>query len=250
MNTNIKGFTLVEMMITLAMSGIIIAAVYTTYTIQQKTYTAQDQVVEMQQNIRAAITTMIQELRMAGYDPTSTADSTIIAPTAPATAVSSIRFQQDITNATGTAVDGDGTINALPASRNEDITYGFAAADDADGDGIVDNAAGVASLGRNTGGGLQPIAENIQALEFFYTLEDGTTTTTPTTSQLSDTHTVTISILARAGQRDAKFVNSTSYTPASGTVWDLNGAAAGTAPNDNYRRRLLIRTVQCRNMVI
>jgi len=233
-------------MITLAMSGIIIAAVYTTYTIQQKTYIAQDQVVEMQQNIRAAITTMIQEIRMAGYDPTSSANSTIVPPTAPATAVSSIKFQQDITNPSGTALDGDGTING----PNEDITYGFKSTDDANGDGIVDNADGVASLCRDTGGGLQPIAENIQAIEFLYTLEDGTVTTTPSTSDLSDTHTVTISILARAGQRDAKFINSTSYTPASGTVWDLNGTATGTAPNDNYRRRLLIRTVQCRNMVI
>jgi type IV pilus assembly protein PilW len=246
MSTDNRGFTLVELMVTLAMAGIIIAAVYTTYTIQQKTYTAQDQVIEMQQNIRAAITTMVQELRMAGYDPTTTAHCTIVGPTAPATAVSSIRFQQDITDAAGTAPDGDGTINPLSAPHNEDITYGFAAADDANGDGLVDNGSGFASLRRNS----QPIAENIQAIEFLYTLEDGTTTTTPTTTDLSNSHTVTISILARAGQRDAKFINSTSYTPASGTVWDLNGAAAGTAPNDNYRRRLLIRTVQCRNMVI
>ena len=63
---NSNGFTLVELMISVAMTGIILAAVYSVYTLQQKTYTAQDQVVEMQQNIRAAILTAIPELRMAG----------------------------------------------------------------------------------------------------------------------------------------------------------------------------------------
>jgi len=246
------GFTLVELMITLVISGFIVAAIYSAYLSQKRTYNAQDQVAEMQQNLRAAVTTMVQELRMAGYDPALSANATIVAPTT----VSGVRFQQDITNAAGTAADGDGTVNALPASRNEDITYGFAAADDADGDGVVDNAAGSASFRRNTGSGLQPIAENIQAVEFLYTLKASAAgtipppTTSPTAAQLSDIRTVTISILARAAKRDAKYINTQSYTPASGTVWDLNGAAAGTAANDNYRRRMLITTVQCRNMGI
>jgi len=229
-----SGFTLVELMITMAMTGIIVGAVYSTYVIQKKSSIAQEQVVEMQQNLRAATITMVQELRMAGYDPTTNAGATVVAPTAPATAVSSFSFQQDL--------DGDGALT----STSENVSYGFAAADDADGDGIVDS--GFASLGRNTGGGLQPIAENIQAIEFLYTLKDYSTTTTPTAADFSDIRTATISILAAASQRDAKFINSTVYVPASGNVWDLNGATAGTAPNDSFRRRLLITTVQCRNM--
>lgn len=238
---NNKGFTLVELMISLAMTGIIVAAVYSAYIIQQKSYTAQDQVTEMQQNIRAAIYTMVHEIRMAGYDPTFTAGSTIIA----ATNISTISFTQDLNE--------NGAVNGGAADPNETVTYGFLAADDADGDGIVDNADGVASLRRDTGGGLQPIAENIQAIELFYTLNDNTTTTAPTNVQLADIRTVTISILARSGRPDAKFINRNRYTPASGIIWDLNGAATngtGQPTNDNFRRRLLTTTVKCRNMGI
>ncbi len=104
-----------------------------------------------------------------------------------------------------------------------------AAANDANGDGVIDGG-GVTALGRGTGGAaLQPISENIQAIEFLYTLKplpNGTIpppTTSPTAAQLSDIRTITISILARAGTRDAKFVNTSLYTPASGIMWDLNG---------------------------
>jgi len=246
--SNNKGFTLVELMITLAMTGIILAAVYATYIIQKKTYTAQDQVVEMQQNIRAAMYSMIREIRMAGYDPSTKAGATITAAS-----VSGISFTIDLNEDEDFVAAG-----APPLDPNETISYGFGssgtplALDDADGDGVVDNALGGASLRRNSGGGLQAIADNIQAIEFLYTLEDNSTTTTPTAAQLSEIRTITLSILARSANRDAKFVNTTRYIPASGIMWDLNGAAGGTGQptNDNFRRRLLITTVQCRNMGI
>ncbi|MDX9964747.1 prepilin-type N-terminal cleavage/methylation domain-containing protein, partial [Desulfobacter postgatei] len=65
------GFTLIELLIALAISGIVLVGVYAQFTSQQASYIAQDQVVEMQQNLRAGITYMTQELRMAGYDPYS-----------------------------------------------------------------------------------------------------------------------------------------------------------------------------------
>ena len=43
-----KGVTLVELMIALMMSSILIAALYRTFIGQQKTYTVQEQVVDMQ----------------------------------------------------------------------------------------------------------------------------------------------------------------------------------------------------------
>jgi len=226
--SNKKGFTLVELMITMAISGILVAAIYSVYTLQQKTHTAQDQVVEMQQNIRAAVLTMVQELRMAGYDPTSSAGATITSANK-----SSISFQQDLTE------DGD-VIDA-----NENITYGFSDADHTDG--LVDNTAGIAALRRDTGGGLQPIAENIQAIEFQYRDRDNNILTVPVGTP-SEIRTITISILARAARQDARFSNDNVYTPASGVAWDLNGDATGNAANDAYRRRLLTTTVQCRNM--
>jgi len=62
-----KGFTLLELVVALAISAILIAAVYRTFVRQQKTFTVQEQVVEMQQSARASISRMMDDLRMAGF---------------------------------------------------------------------------------------------------------------------------------------------------------------------------------------
>jgi prepilin-type N-terminal cleavage/methylation domain-containing protein len=62
-----KGVTLIELLIALVISGILIAAVYRTFIGQQKAYTVQEQVVDMQQNVRVAINRMMREIRMAGF---------------------------------------------------------------------------------------------------------------------------------------------------------------------------------------
>lgn len=62
-----KGLTLIELLIALVISGLLIAGLYRTFINQQKTYTIQEQVVDMQQNVRAAINRMMTEIRMAGF---------------------------------------------------------------------------------------------------------------------------------------------------------------------------------------
>jgi len=236
---NNKGFTLVELMITLALSGIIMAAVYSVYTLQQKTYTAQDQVVEMQQNIRAATLTMVQELRMAGYDPTGSGDPTIEEAKADL-----VYFTANLDN--DDSLDGTGEHVAFDLYTDSNGVSVL---------GITRSNAPIVIDANNEATGHQPIAENIEAIEFLYTLADGTKTTAP--GDPSDIRTITISILARAAWQDSKFVNTTVYEQASKTAsppvsptvptWDL-GPGPGIAVGDSYRRRLLITTVQCRNM--
>ncbi len=63
----VKGLTLIELSIAMAISAILIAAIYRTFILQHKTYTAQEQVVDMQQNARVAINRMMREIRMAGF---------------------------------------------------------------------------------------------------------------------------------------------------------------------------------------
>ena len=232
--SNNKGFTLIEILIAMLISGIIAASIFSAFQSQQNSYIAQDQVAEMQQNIRAGLGLMVREIRMAGYDPTGDAsDAAIITATQ-----GRLNFTLDVTDNAGTASDGDGDCN----DSNENITFGFSNANDADNNGIADGGGSdwdvAADLGRDTGGGFQPIAGNIAAIEFYYTLDDGTQTTTPANVTLI--RSVQISILARAAYPDQEFTNTMTYTTASGAVWD--------PPDDNYRRRLLITTVQCRNM--
>ena len=51
----------------MALSGILTAALYRTFIGQYKTYTVQEQVVDMRQNARVAISRMMREIRMAGF---------------------------------------------------------------------------------------------------------------------------------------------------------------------------------------
>jgi prepilin-type N-terminal cleavage/methylation domain-containing protein len=70
MNTPLKknkGVTLIELLVALVISGILVGAIYRTFIGQQKTYTVQEQVVDMQQNVRAGINRMMREIRMAGF---------------------------------------------------------------------------------------------------------------------------------------------------------------------------------------
>ncbi len=227
---NNQGFTLVELMITLAMSGIIVAAIYSAYIIQQKSYYTQGQVVEMQQNIRAGLEMMSSEIRMAGYDPGGKAGAAITTATQ-----TQLAFSQDL--------NGNGSVAAVPANPNENIWYSFDT-DDTDDNGIANDTTSAFRRQSNGAGGFQAIAEGIQAIEFYYTLDDGVTKTL--TPPLDKIQSVDITMLAVASQRDPKYTNTETYTTASGAQWTptiLSGSAAG----DNFRRRILTSSVNLRN---
>lgn len=221
MQTNDSGFTLVEIMVALAISGIVMASIYTAFLSQHNSYLAQEQVAEMQQNIRAGVNMMSREIRMAGFDPSGTKKYNVLAASS-----NSFSFTADINMDGGAPGAGETFLYEL---------Y------DTGADGIND------ALRRIPGANTVDfaVAENIEQLEFYYTLADGTQTTAPTASQLAEIRNVQISILAKAGKPDRNFVNTATYTPASnpssGIVWN-------PTPDDNFRRRLLITTVQCRNM--
>ena len=63
------GFSLVEMMIVLAILGVVMAAMYSMFNHQQKSYSVQDHVSMMQQNVRVGLDYLVKDIRMAGYIP-------------------------------------------------------------------------------------------------------------------------------------------------------------------------------------
>jgi type IV pilus assembly protein PilW len=73
-----QGFTLVELLVAMAMAGIVIGAIYSTFKSQQDSYVNQEVVAEMQQNLRAALYMMARDIRIAGYDPSEVADAGIV----------------------------------------------------------------------------------------------------------------------------------------------------------------------------
>ena len=62
-----KGVTLIELLIALLLSAILTGGIYRTFIHQQKSYATQEQVADMQQNVRVAINRIMREIRMAGF---------------------------------------------------------------------------------------------------------------------------------------------------------------------------------------
>lgn len=222
-----RGFTLIEILIALAISAILLTGVYTTFQSQQKAYSAQDQVSAMQQNLRGAVYLMQREIRLAGHDPSYNADAGIVTMES-----GTIRFTMDLRGA-ALGSDPDGDVD----DPDEDITYSLF---DCDGDGDLDL--------RRTDPQLVPVdeavpveqlaAENIDALDFLYLDTDGAQTADPL-----EVRSVMITLVARTGVKDLNYRDLTVYKNRAGTViYTPSGDAV------NYRRQLISTQVKSRNL--
>ncbi len=237
---NNQGFTLVEMMISVAIFGIVMTGIYQTYDSQQKTYIVQEQVIDMQQNQRTALYFLGQDLRMAGYDPTSKASGLgMDSPGFDNATIGGFTITMDL--------DGSKTIGDFP---NEIIRYALNNGTDGISDAInADwvNSGAECSLGRETGGagGLQPVADNIDAVEFLYILENGDVTEPVVGSAREDIRGVIVSILARTKNRIKGYHNTKEYLPASNAI---DNETVWGPFDDSYRRNLYITRFKCRNM--
>ena len=113
LKNNFRGFTLVEMVLALAISSIVLAAIYSVFTIANKNFTTQNVAANVQQNLRSAIGLMARDIRLAGLDPADS-DNFGIAYAAQ----TKIRFTMDS--------DGSGDFNGIVDEANfEEITYEF-----------------------------------------------------------------------------------------------------------------------------
>ena len=63
-----RGFTLVELLIALFLTGVVTTFILNTFIVQHKQMVVQDQIVDAQQNGRAAIDELTRQIRMAGYN--------------------------------------------------------------------------------------------------------------------------------------------------------------------------------------
>ena len=240
---NNSGFSLIELLVALVVAGVIIMGVYSAFKTQQDSYRAQEQVAEMQQNIRAGFYIMARELRMAGYDVDQNGNR-VSSVGITAASATSITFTLVADN---DGIDNDNDASVTPATPTtgtdevgelKTITYDIY---DAYTDGVND-------LGRRVGGVKAAVSENIEHLEFYYTLENGTQTVAPTIAQLSYIRSVQISVLAITRHPDRKYTNTNQYCPAS------NANCANPAPatiwqvNDNFRRRFQTMAVKLRNV--
>lgn len=77
---NKKGITLIELLVALVIGGIVIAGIYRVFISQTRAYVVQDQVVEVQQNIRSAMEILLRDLRMTGFNGDNTPLTPYITP--------------------------------------------------------------------------------------------------------------------------------------------------------------------------
>jgi type IV pilus assembly protein PilW len=174
------GFTLVELLAVIFLSGVILAAIYSLFISQHVAFSAQEQMTEMNQNLRVSMDQMSREIRLAGYrNYASTFNG--IATAQPTT----IRILADLNQ------DGD------TLDENEDITYSY--------------DASTMQIWRNSSG--LPIADHITSLSFTYTLADGTTTSNP--ASVANIRKVTISITARTAKPDQRTGHYQTFTLTS-----------------------------------
>jgi prepilin-type N-terminal cleavage/methylation domain-containing protein len=66
-----RGITLLELLVALVIFGIVAGGSYRFFVGQSKAYAVQDQVVEIQQNMRTGMEVLLRDLRMAGFDSDS-----------------------------------------------------------------------------------------------------------------------------------------------------------------------------------
>ena len=268
---NSKGFTLIELLIAMAVSGIVMVVIYWVYSNQQKSYGIQEDIVAMQQNVRASMDVMEMEIRMAGYDPLKLGNF----------GITDIRMK-DINDALN--VNGNGSVE-FTIDRDGDgfVTAGdetvYFCIFDAGGDGRSD-------LGlRYGGGGRQLLGENMAALGFAYAFDDdgdGNLDTSPggnvvwaydsnndnlldrrldtddngvidtndnaagsalpapipLTIPPASIRSVKIWLLAETIHPDTKYSDTRTYVVANQRI----------TPNNNFRHQLVTTTIRCRNM--
>ena len=81
MKINKKGFTAVEMLVSLAILSITLGSIYSLYMSFIRTCTKEGVKINVQQGVRSSLDMMIRDIRLAGLDPTGTDDFGIIAVT-------------------------------------------------------------------------------------------------------------------------------------------------------------------------
>jgi type IV pilus assembly protein PilW len=174
------GFTLVEMMVAIAIGMIVIAAVTGTFTAQTRQNKAEEEISQLHQNVRGALDLISRELMQAGF---KTPGGSVTGLTYAST--TQLFIQADI--------DSSGGIDTNNTSV-EYITYDYDSA----------NLRITRKLG--PGGTPEVVADNITACTFSY--KDASDATTTTSSAIRK---VTVSITGRTAKSDPSYPSNGGY---------------------------------------
>ena len=211
---NNKGFSLVELMVALVLSGMAMTAIYRGYVSIVVANDVQEDSIELHQSLRVGLNSLVDDLRMAGYNPAYKKPSPTIQATSDA---NSIDFSADLD-----------PVDDTP-SIYDNISYQL-------------DTVNLELERQKNGGGFQVVMANVEALNFVYLDKDRNTIDPPLTSGLVDMiKSVQVAVVARNGNPDY------SYSGNGAPYKNKQGDEILSTPDNNYHRRVLLVEVQTRN---
>ncbi len=170
---NTAGFTLIEMMVAITLGMIVIAGVTGTFTAQTRQNAAEEQISQMNQNVRGALDMILRDLMQACYK-------------APGGSVAGVTY-----NASQLLIQADLDANGSIDTGSTSLEYVVYVFDSA-------NQRITRQLG--TAGSAEVLAENITACNFTY--KDASDATTTTSSSIRK---MTIAITGQTAKVDPSY---------------------------------------------
>lgn len=267
------GITLVELMVAMAVAGIVLMAIYSAYHTQSTIYKTQNVELNMQQNVRGALYLLEREIRMAGYDMNSTGGFGITSISDVA-GNSAITFTADLNDDSNQnpdlddpgAIDGNetisfymydssstplvGTLDLAMASGTAQLAaesiqaLAFAYAYDNDGDGRFDLSPNGNVIWAIDSDGDNALDRNLD------TNDDGEIdisdnsagTALSSNVAVGNIRAVKVWILARTRTPLSKYFDNNVYVVGNRRI---SPTALGTR---DHKHQLLVSTINCRNL--
>ena len=166
-----SGFTLIELLISMTVLSIIVSGLVASRVMQQSQGISQQQTVEIQQNVRAALSIILDDIRMAGYDPDGDNGAGIDTATSSQLKFSYVADDDDEDNDGDGVDDNDGELRTMTLMLKD-----------------LDNDGNAFEFIMNDGVEDKLIAENVSQLFFeylsSYDIDDDTVTTTSVISEI------------------------------------------------------------------
>ena len=142
---NEKGFTLIEITMALLITSIVTGAIFSLFSLMTRSFTSQEVIASVQQQIRVGVDFISRDIRATGFDPTGEADAGILGATA-------TRFQFTV----------DRDENGSLTEAGENIIYTFNAA-----------AGRLERVDVNSGFGTEVLIENVNVADSGFIYFDG-----------------------------------------------------------------------------
>lgn len=181
-NNTSAGYTLVEVVLALGLSLFTLSLLYTIYVTELKAQQIREDVLDAQQRARVVMDLLSRELLMAGYDPAGFNHDSDPTNDFPGVALgpTGLQIKADI--------NGNGTLS----DPNETIVYS--------------HDPSTHTFRRNTGGGNQPFAEDIDLFQVTLLDREGNQTGVPT-----EVRAVQLLVTARTTKPDLKYPQNGGY---------------------------------------